>query len=122
VILAAATTAMVALKEATSTLPIVFAQVTDPVGLGLIRNLASPGGNITGFASYEVGIAAKWVELLKQIAPGVTRVAAIHDRAFPTAPGVLREIEAGVSSFGLSMSTFAVGDRSEIERAINGFA
>ena len=76
VILASGTAAMAPLLHATRTVPIVFAQVTDPVGAGFVDSLARPGGNTTGFAAYEYGLSVKWLELLKQVAPRVTRVAA----------------------------------------------
>jgi putative tryptophan/tyrosine transport system substrate-binding protein len=75
VILASATTSLTALQQATRTIPIVFAQVTDPVGAGFVASLSRPGGNITGFTQHEFTIGEKWLELLTQIAPGVTRVA-----------------------------------------------
>src|SRR5262249_52741638 len=93
VILAAAASAARPMHEATSTIPIVFANVPDPVANGLVTSLARPGGNITGFANYEPAISAKWLELLKQIAPRVTRVAFIYDPANPTTPAYLRELE-----------------------------
>ena len=79
VILASATPATLALQQATRTVPIVFANVSDPVGAGVVESLARPGGNVTGFASFEFGVSAKWLELLKEVAPGVTRVAVLRD-------------------------------------------
>ena len=81
VILANGSSIVAALQRATRTVPIVFAQVADPVGGGFVESLARPGGNTTGFTQFEYGISAKWLELLKQIAPGVTRVAVIRDSA-----------------------------------------
>jgi putative ABC transport system substrate-binding protein len=79
VIFAATTSSLAVLHQETRSVPIVFAQVADPVGGGFVASLARPGGNITGFSQYEYGIGAKWVELLKQIAPQVTRVAVVYD-------------------------------------------
>jgi putative ABC transport system substrate-binding protein len=122
VILAGAQTAMSALYRETPTIPIVFAQVGDPVGQGFVASLARPGGNITGFVSIEYAIGVKWLELLKQIAPRVVRVAVIYDPANPSWGGYLREIEAGVPSFGVQLFPSAVRDAEAIERAIDAFA
>jgi putative tryptophan/tyrosine transport system substrate-binding protein len=122
VILAGAASASRPMQRATRTIPIVFANVPDPVANGFVTNLARPGGNITGFANYEPTIAVKWLELLKQIAPDVARVAFIYDPTNPTGVAYLREIEAAASSFGAQMSGAAVRDNEEIERAIAAFA
>jgi putative ABC transport system substrate-binding protein len=122
VLLAAAGSALGPLRHETRNIPIVFAQVSDPVAAGIVASLARPGGNITGFATTEYGLAAKWVELLKQIAPQVARVAVVYQPALPQTSGLLREIEAGARSFGLQVSTAAVGSRTDIESAIAGFA
>jgi len=87
------------MQQATRTIPIVFANVPDPVANGFVTNLARPGGNITGFANYEPTIAIKWLELLKQIAPDVDRVAFIYDPTNPTGVAYLRAIESAASSF-----------------------
>jgi ABC-type uncharacterized transport system substrate-binding protein len=122
VILAGPQTAMSALYRETRTIPIVFAQVGDPVGQGFVASLARPGANITGFVSLEYAIGVKWLELLKQIAPRVIRVAVVYDPANPSWAGYLREIEAGVPSFGVQLSPSAVRDAAAIERAIHTFA
>jgi ABC-type uncharacterized transport system substrate-binding protein len=122
VIFAAPSAALASVQRATRTIPIVFAQISDPVGAGFVNSLAHPGGNITGFALFEFAIGAKWLELLKQIAPSVTRVAAIYDPATPSAPGFLPMIEAAGRSFGVDVFTHAVHDTTEIERIINAFA
>src|SRR5262249_7611837 len=96
--------------------------VPDPVANGFVTNLARPGGNITGFANYEPTIAIKWLELLKQIAPDVARVAFIYDPTNPTGVAYLRAIESAASSFGTQVSGAAVRDGEEIERAIAAFA
>ena len=87
VILASGTATVGALRQATRTVPIVLANVTDPVGAGFVDSLARPGGNVTGFLSFEYGMGGKWLELLKQIAPGVTRVAVIRDPAISAGTG-----------------------------------
>src|SRR5215475_1478660 len=89
VIFAAPAAAAVALHRETRTIPVVFAQVPDPVGLGLVESFSRPGGNITGFALFEYAIGLKWLELLKQIAPHVSRVAILYDPASPTSPGYI---------------------------------
>ena len=122
VIFASATSALIALQQATHTVPIVFAQVTDPVGAGFVQSLARPGGNITGLTQHEFTIGVKWLELLKEIAPRVTRVAVIYDPANPATAGYLREIEPAAPSFGVMVSPFAVRDKAEIAGAIDGFA
>jgi putative ABC transport system substrate-binding protein len=121
-IVAGATSALTPLSQATRTIPIVFVQVSDPVRAGFVRSLVHPGGNITGFALYEYAIAVKWLELLKQIAPRVTRVGVIHDPTLSVNVGQLPEIIAAAPSFGVQLSTLAVRDAAEIERAIEKFA
>jgi putative ABC transport system substrate-binding protein len=121
VIVAGATSALAELQQATRTIPIVFAQVSDPVVGGFVASLMHPGGNITGFALYEYAVAPKWLELLKQIAPRVTRVAVIYEPANIASAGQLREIETG-PSFGVTLSATPVRDAADIERAIEAFA
>jgi putative ABC transport system substrate-binding protein len=122
VIFAAPSAALAAVQLTTRTIPIVFAQISDPVGAGFVASLARPGGNITGFALFEFVIGAKWLELLKQIAPSVTRVAAIYDPATTSAHGFLPMIAAAGRSLGVDVSTYAVHDTTEVERVINTFA
>jgi putative ABC transport system substrate-binding protein len=122
VIVASATNPTAALHRATTTIPIVFVQVIDPVGGGYVESLAHPGGNITGFSMFEYGIAGKWLELLKQIAPRVVRVAVIHEPTSPQAAALLREIDSGAGSFGVQTSAMGVRDQTEIERGIEAFA
>jgi putative ABC transport system substrate-binding protein len=88
------------LLQATRTVPIVFAQVVDPVGAGLVASLARPGGNATGFTAPDYGFSGKWVELLKEIAPGVTRAAVLRDAATSSGIGMLGAIQLAASSFG----------------------
>jgi putative tryptophan/tyrosine transport system substrate-binding protein len=122
VIFAASTTSLAALQPETRSVPIVFAQVADPVGAGFVASLARPGGNITGFAQFEYAIGAKWLELLKQIAPQVTRVAIIYDPTNPETKDYLPVIEAAARSFGVQVSISVVRNAAEIERAIEEFA
>jgi ABC-type uncharacterized transport system substrate-binding protein len=119
VILSGSTAALAVLHRETRTVPIVFAQVTDPVGAGFVASLARPGGNITGFANYEVGIGVKWLELLKQIAPDVSRVEIIYDPANPLAAELIRSIHTGAPSLAVQVSSSAVRNPADIERAIN---
>src|ERR1700730_289546 len=121
VILAGATPSLASLQKETRSVPIVFAQVADPVGAGFVSSLAHPGGNITGFALFEYAIAAKWLELLKEIAPQVTRVAIVHDPENPEAKEYLPVIEAAAQSLGVQVSTSIVRDATEIQGAIEEF-
>src|SRR5689334_14851452 len=120
VILASATPSVQALQQATRSVPIVFALVGDPVGTGLVASLARPGGNITGFTPMEFGFGAKWLELLKEIAPSVTRVAVVRDLTI--GPAQLSAIQAVAPSFGVELSTVGVRDADEIERTVAAFA
>jgi putative tryptophan/tyrosine transport system substrate-binding protein len=122
VIVAAATSALAPLKLITQTIPIVFAQVSDPVGGGFVSSVAHPGGNITGFALYEYAIVAKWMELLKQLAPPVGRFAALYDPNDPTNRGQLPEIESRAPSFAVRSSAFPVRNAADIQQAIDAFA
>jgi ABC-type uncharacterized transport system substrate-binding protein len=119
-ILASATPSVQALQQATGSVPIVFATVADPVGMGLVASLARPGGNITGFTPMEFGFSAKWLELLKEIAPRVTRVAVLRDLTI--GPAQLSAIQAVAPSFGVELSAVGVRDAAEIERNVAAFA
>ena len=119
-ILATSTPAVLALQQATHTVPIVFVQVIDPVGAGMVASLARPGGNITGFMSFEYGMSGKWVELLKEIAPGVRRVAVLRDLTIGIAQ--LAAIQAVAPSLGMELSVIGVRDADEIESAVTTFA
>jgi putative ABC transport system substrate-binding protein len=110
------------MMKATRSVPIVFAQVSDPVGAGFVASFARPGGNVTGFAQYEYTIAVKWLELLKQIAPQVSSVATIYDHQNPETEGFLPEIKKAAPSFGFEISTSAVRERSDIRQAIEEIA
>jgi putative tryptophan/tyrosine transport system substrate-binding protein len=122
VILASGTATVGPLLQATRTVPIVFAQVTDPVGAGFIDSLAHPGGNATGFLLFEYSISGKWLELLKEIAPRVTRAAVIRDAAQTAGTGQFAVIQSVAPSVGMEVSTINVRDAAEIERAIAAFA
>jgi putative ABC transport system substrate-binding protein len=122
VIFAAPSAALAEVQRATRTIPVVFAQVSDPVGAGFVTSLAHPGGNITGFALFEFAMGAKWLELLKQIAPSVTRAAVIYDPATPSATGFLPLIQAAGRSFGVDVFAHSVHDTGEIEGIISALA
>ena len=122
VILATASETTAALREATRTLPIVFVGVTDPVGAGYVASLARPGGNATGFTFVEYGMSGKWLELLKEIAPGVTRAAILRDPTLPVGIGLLGAIQSLAPSLGMETTPIDVRDAGEIERAIADFA
>jgi putative tryptophan/tyrosine transport system substrate-binding protein len=113
---------VVALQQATRTMPIVFAGLFDPVGAGLVTSLARPGGNTTGFASFEYSLSIKWLELLKQVAPRVTRVAVLRDSLTPVGIGQLAAIQGVAPSFGVELTPIVVRDAGEIEPAVAAFA
>src|SRR5262245_57978606 len=110
------------LLQATRTAPIVFVSVTDPVGAGFVDNLARPGGNATGFILFEYTLSGKWLELLKQITPGVTRAAVLRDAAMGAGPGQFGVIQAVAPSLGVEVSPVNVRDAGEIERTVAAFA
>ena len=123
VIVAATGTATTApLLQATRTVPIVFVIVIDPVGAGFVASLARPGGNATGFTSFEYGLSGKWLELLKQIAPGVTRAAVLRDPAVASGIGQFAAVQAVAPSLGVELSPVDARDAPEIERAVTAFA
>jgi ABC-type uncharacterized transport system substrate-binding protein len=122
VILATASAATTALQELTKTIPIVFVNVTDPVGAGYVASLSKPGANITGFAVFEYGTAGKWLQLLKEIAPTVTRAAILRDPTLPVGIGHLAAIQSAAPSLQMETSPIDVRDPSEIQRAIAEFA
>jgi putative tryptophan/tyrosine transport system substrate-binding protein len=122
VIFASGSAAVGPLQRATRTVPIVFAATPDPVGAGFVDSLARPGGNITGFTPYEYGIGAKWLEVLKQIAPSVTRVAVVRDPAITAGIGLWGAIQSVSPSFGVELRPVDVRDAGEIERAVAAFA
>jgi putative tryptophan/tyrosine transport system substrate-binding protein len=122
VILATGSAAAEPLLRATRTIPVVFVVVPDPVGAGFVNSLPRPGGNATGFIQFEYGISGKWLELLKQIAPSVTRAAILRDPAITAGIGQFGAIQAVAPSLGLEVSPVNVRDADEIERAVADFA
>jgi putative tryptophan/tyrosine transport system substrate-binding protein len=121
-IVAAGSASMGPLMQISGTVPIVFVIVPDPVGAGYVSNLARPGGNATGFSLFEYGIGGKWLDVLKQIAPGVTRVAVLRDPAISGGLGQYGAVQSAASSFGVEASAVNLRDASEIERDIAAFA
>jgi putative ABC transport system substrate-binding protein len=122
VILAAGGGGVGPLLQVTGTVPIVFTQVTDPVGAGFVESLGRPGGNATGFINFEYGMSVKWLELLKQIAPSVRRVAVLRDPAIVGGVAQLGAIQGAAPSFGVEVSPVGVRDGGEIKRALAAFA
>jgi putative ABC transport system substrate-binding protein len=122
VILASGGQVMTPLLQATRSVPIVFTQTPDPVGAGYVASLARPGGNATGFTQFEYGISAKWLELLKEITPQLTRAAVLRDPALPEGVGQFAIIQAVAPSFGVELRSVDVRERGEIERAVTAFA
>ena len=121
VILASATPAVAALQQATRTLPIVFAQVADPVSAGFVVSLAKPGGNMTGFTNIDYDIGAKWLELLKEIAPDVTRVGVIRDPTTTASIGQLAAVQSVARTFGVEVSPLGGRDAKDIENTVTEF-
>ena len=122
VILAHGASTVGPLLQATRTVPIVFPVIADPVGAGFVDSLARPGGNVTGFLSFEYGLSGKWLALLKEIAPGVTRAAVIRDPAITAGIGQFAAIQSVAPSVGVDVSAVNVRDAGEIERAVAAFA
>jgi putative tryptophan/tyrosine transport system substrate-binding protein len=122
VILATGTAAMGPFLQATRTLPIVFVNVADPVGAGFVDSLSHPGGNATGFIQFEYSLSGKWVELLKQIAPGVTRAAVLRDPTITSGIGQFAVIQSVAQSVGVEVSAINLRDAGEIERGVTKFA
>ena len=122
VIVATGNAAMEPLLGAAITAPIVFNQVVDPVGAGFIESLAQPGGNITGFLQFEYSLSGKWFELLREIAPSLTRVAVLRDPTISAGVGQFAVIQSVASSTGIDVRAINVRDAREIERAIASFA
>jgi len=122
VILAHGESTVLPLLQVSRTVPIVFPVVADPVATGFVDNLARPGGNVTGFMNYEFGTAGKWLELLKQIAPGVTRAAVLRDPTISSGSAQFAVIQAAAQSVGMEISPIDLRDAGEIERAVAAFA
>lgn len=109
-----------ALKKATQTIPVVFTQVSEPVGSGLVASLAQPGGNLTGFTDFEAGTAGKWVELLREASPALTRIVVLQHPTMANQAAFVQAIEAAARSLHLQTMVAGVLDRGEIERALSG--
>ena len=122
VVLASGTLGAISLQHIRPTLPIVFVQIADPVGSGIVDNLARPGGNVTGFMNYEFSLTGKWVELLKQIAPNVTRALVIRDSSNPSGIGQFSAVQGAAQSRGVEVSPVGIRDAGEIERGVATFA
>jgi putative ABC transport system substrate-binding protein len=122
VILAVGTLGVTALKRETQTIPIVFNSVSDPVGAGVVDDLARPGGNVTGFMNFEYSLSGKWLDLLKEIVPHVKRAAVLRDSANPAGIAQFGAIRARASLLGVDVSPINAGDPAEIERAVAAFA
>ena len=122
VILVGGATNVAALQRATRTIPIVFAGLTDPVGAGFVESLAQPGGNTTGFISFEYGLSTKWVELLKEIAPRVTRVGVLREQDSSVGIGLWAAMQGAAPSLGMELRPIGARDASDIERGVAAFA
>ena len=121
-VIVASGSAAAAILQATRTVPIVFVSVPDPVGSGFVESLAQPGGNATGFIMFEYGLSAKWLELLKEIAPSVTRAAVLRDPAIVAGIGQFAVIQSAAPSVGVDVSAINMRVGAEIERAVTAFA
>jgi putative ABC transport system substrate-binding protein len=122
VIVAASAPAVRALQQATRKVPIIFVAVTDPVALGLVESLARPGGNITGFSPAELGLGAKWLQVLKEMVPALTRVGVFHNPANSGSVSQFAIVQAAAPSLGLEISVIDTADKSAIEQAVATFA
>ena len=118
-IIASGGPAAAAISRTTRTIPVVFVQVIDPVALGIVSSMARPGGNLTGYTHFEAAIGGKWLELLKEIAPGISRVVVLLDPDNPASPVYLRGIEQLAPSFGLRLHVESARNAGEIERSLN---
>jgi putative ABC transport system substrate-binding protein len=121
-ILAHSSAAVAPLLQATRTIPIVFTLVADPVGAGFVNSLARPSGNVTGFTNFEYAMGGKWLELLKEIAPRLTRAAVLRESAIAAGPGQFGAIQAVAPALGVELRPIDVRDAGEIERDITAFA
>ena len=122
VIVASATAAATAVRQQTLSIPIVFVQIPDPVATGYVTNLARPDGNITGFTNFEFSIGGRWLQVLKECSPGVSRIAVVFDPANPSWAAYLRTIEAAAPSFSVQLTPVGVHDAAEVENGITTFA
>lgn len=121
-IFAQGTPATTAARQAAPTTPVGFVNISDPVSTGLVSSLGHPGGNITGFTNYDFAMGGKWLEILKQVAPSITRVAVVFNPDNPGVSGQLRSIDTAGQSLGIQVATRPARDAEEIERAIDGSA
>lgn len=121
IILTSASSATATMQQMTATIPIVFVLVVDPMGAGFVDGLARPRGNLTGFTLFEYSLGGKWLELLKEIAPKVTRVAVLRDVSVAAGAGQFGAIQAAAPSFGVELRPIGIRDPEEIERAISVF-
>ena len=122
VVMAFTSIAVASLRQVTRAVPVVFAVVADAVGGGYVESLARPGGNVTGFTAFEYALGGKWLELLKEIAPRVTRVAVLRDLAIAGGPGQFGAIQTMAPSLGMELRPVDVADPGDIERAVTAFA
>jgi putative ABC transport system substrate-binding protein len=121
-VIASGLAAAAALRQQTLSIPIVFVQVADPVSAGFVTNLARPEGNITGFTNFEFSVGGKWLQLLKECAPAISRIAVVFDPANPSWAAYLRPIEATAPSFGVQLTPVGVRDAAEIKQRFAAFA
>ena len=122
VIVASSSQAVAALLQATRAIPIVFESIADPIGAGFVESLGQPGGNATGFMNFEYSISGKWLELLKEIAPRITRVAVLRDAAIAAGSGQLGAIQSAATQLGAELRPVGMRDAGEIERGLAAFA
>jgi putative ABC transport system substrate-binding protein len=122
IVLANGSSVVAPLLQATRTIPIVFVNVVDPISAGFVASLAKPGGNVTGFSLFEYGISGKWLALLKQMTPRITRAAILRDTNLASGSGQLGAIQSAASSLGVEVSPIDVRDPGEIERGVTAFA
>jgi putative ABC transport system substrate-binding protein len=122
VVVAGGAISVAPLQQMSRTVPIVFAEVTDPVGAGFAASLVRPGGNATGFSNFEYGFSAKWLELLKEIAPGITRVAVLRDSTLIASMSQMAAIQSIAPSFGVDLTPIDTHDVADIEHAVGEFA
>jgi putative tryptophan/tyrosine transport system substrate-binding protein len=122
VIMTVGSSTVAPMQQATRTIPVVFTNLADPVGAGIVQSLARPGGNATGFTNFEYSMSGKWVELLKQVAPGVTRAAVLRDITAAAGMGQFGAIRSVAQSLGVELTPLGVSDAGELERGVSAFA
>jgi ABC-type uncharacterized transport system substrate-binding protein len=121
-VILAAGASVPAVQRETRSIPIVFSQAIDPVGAGFVRSLARPGGNVTGFMQFEFSLSAKWLELVRELAPVTSRIGVLREAANPAGIGQWAVIQAAADSIGVELTPIAITDADEIERGIAAFA